>query len=612
MGAPENAPRPKSSLCLLDRVLDLHPNERTDVSRQPNTRRNDAARLFSLAPLALAAMLAAAPAGAFEIPTGNADLSVRWDNTIRGNYAQRVENRDPKIANAAISGVRIADEGDFLFDKGDAVAERIDLLSELDVIFQKRYGFRVSGAAWKDWAYGDSGKSNPNPPVGLPSYNNNQFTPTIKRLYKQSGELLDAFVFAGGEIGDVPVNGKLGRHALYWGESIYLGGHMHSVSYAQVPLDLQKGFATPGSEVKELFRPLNQLSGQAQLTNELSVAGQYLLDWESARYPEGGTYLGPVDFVFNGPNGFFVQKAGTNVIGYTRGAALQPKQRGEFGLSARWTPQWLDGTMGFYYRDFADKLPQVLVTKRTLLTPPGVPLASGSEYNMVYADHIQMLGASIARNIGPLSTSAEISYRKNTPLNAAVLGYAPGVPSQGDTNGPRGNTWHGLFNALGTISKTEVFDAATFGVEVQWMHLADVTSGANLFNGLGYAPCNAAGAAPAKTKWDGCSTTNYIGTSLAFTPTWFHVLPGVDLSAPMSYAVGLSGNSATVFGGNQGLGNYTVGLAADWQQKYRFDLKYVDFLGAYKDNGTAVTSTNGLTTYLKDRGFVSLTFKTTF
>ena len=47
-------------------------------------------------------------------------------------------------------------------------------------------------------------------------------------------------------------------------------------------------------------------------------------------------------------------------------------------------------------------------------------------------------------------------------------------------------------------------------------------------------------------------------------------------------------------------------------QKYRIDLKYIDFVGRYKANGSAVTSTNGLTTFLKDRGFVSLTVRTTF
>ena len=65
-------------------------------------------------------------------------------------------------------------------------------------------------------------------------------------------------------------------------------------------------------------------------------------------------------------------------------------------------------------------------------------------------------------------------------------------------------------------------------------------------------------------------------------------------------------------GRNQGLGNYSLGVGADVLQKYRFDLKYIDYLGHYRDNGTAVTSTNGLTTFLRDRGAVSLTFKTTF
>jgi hypothetical protein len=581
-----------------------------------------------LSPLALA--LLAASANAFEIDVGNPDLVVRWDNTIRGNYASRVESRDAKIGNAAISGARVADEGDYLFDKGEAVAKRLDLLSELDVVFQKRYGFRVSGAAWKDWAYGDSGKSNPNAPVGLPSYNNNQFTPLIKRLYGQGGELLDAFVFGGADLGDVPVNAKLGRHTIYWGESVYLGGHMHSVSYAQSPLDLQKGFATPGTEVKELFRPLNQLSAQAQVSDTLSVSGQYLLEWESARYPEGGTYLGPVDFAFNGPNGFFVTDlpkvaalgpfAGQRV-GYTRGTAAEPKQRGEWGLSARWSPEWLDGTMGFYFRDFADKLPQALATK-VALSPaiPGVgrvPLAGTSEYNMIYADHVKLLGMSVTKNIGSVSASAEISHRHNTPLNSQILGNASaaGFPQPGDTAGPRGDTFHGLFNVLGTISKTPLFDAATYGAELQWMHLRKVTSGASLFNAVGYAPCNLPTTTTAtRGKWDGCATSSYVGTSLNFNPTWFQVLPGVDLSAPMSYAVGLSGNAATVFGGNQGLGNYTLGVSADWQQKYRFDLKYVDFIGRYRTNaaGNAVDTINGFTTYLVDRGFVSLTFKTTF
>jgi hypothetical protein len=196
--------------------------------------------------------------------------------------------------------------------------------------------------------------------------------------------------------------------------------------------------------------------------------------------------------------------------------------------------------------------------------------------------------------------------RHNTPLNAQVLGVAPGLPAQGETKGPRGDTLHALVNATGVLPKTAVFDAAVWAAELQWSQWTKVRSGGNLFNAVGFAPC------AGKDKWDGCTTKNYVGTSVAFTPTWYQVFPSVDLSMPISYAIGLSGNAATVFGGNQGLGNYSVGLAADVFQKYRIDLKYIDFVGRYKANASAVTSTNGLTTFLKDRGFVSLTVRTTF
>ena len=92
------------------------------------------------------------------------------------------------------------------------------------------------------------------------------------------------------------------------------------------------------------------------------------------------------------------------------------------------------------------------------------------------------------------------------------------------------------------------------------------------------------------------------------------MLPGVDLSAPITYSTGLSGNAPVLFGGNEDNGNYSVGLGADIHQKHRIDLKYIDFFGRYRTNaaGTAVATQNGFTTLLEDRGFVSLTLKTTF
>lgn len=528
---------------------------------------------------------------AFEFDTGNPDLQVRWDNTLRYNIATRVEQRDSKIGNSALS-----DEGTYSFDKGDLVANRLDLLTELDVVYKGKTGFRVSAAGWYDAAYGDRSETNPNAPfTAIPSYANREYSDYTKRFYKgPSGELLDAFVFANFEAGEVPVRLKAGRHTVFWGESLFLGGALHSVSYAQMPLDLQKGFATPGAEAKELFRPLSQLSGQAQLTDTLSVAAQYFLEWEAYRYPEGGTYLGPVDFAFNGPDRQFIPGLGFAL----NGDPVEPKQAGEYGVSLRWSPEALDGTLGFYYRRYADKLPQTLLTR----VGPGV-----SRYNLIYADEIDLFGVSLAKNIGGVSVGAEVSYRRNTPLNSQVLGVSPtGLPDDGETSGPRGDTMHALVNVLGLVSDTPVFDSATWAAELTWARWNKVRSGENLFYAEGYAPCTG------RDKWDGCTTKDFWGLALAFTPTWYQVLPGVDLSAPVAVAVGLSGNAPTVFGGNEGNGNYSVGLSADVFQKYRIDLKYIDYFGRYRDNGTAVTTQNGFTTLLKDRGFVSLTLKTTF
>ena len=96
----------------------------------------------------LATLIVPTGASAMEFDAGNPDLAIRWDNTVRLNYGVRVEQRDDKIGNSAV-----ADEGTYSFDRGDAIAKRFDLLSELDVVWRKQHGLRVSAAAWGDAAY---------------------------------------------------------------------------------------------------------------------------------------------------------------------------------------------------------------------------------------------------------------------------------------------------------------------------------------------------------------------------------------------------------------------------------------------------------------------------
>ena len=75
----------------------------------------------------------------------------------------------------------------------------------------------------------------------------------------------------------------------------------------------------------------------------------------------------------------------------------------------------------------------------------------------------------------------------------------------------------------------------------------------------------------------------------------------------------MSGNAATTFGGNENAGSFTVGLGATIRQIYLVNLSYIRYFGNYAvgANGAATTF-NGSSASISDRGWVSLTFKTTF
>ena len=153
---------------------------------------------------------------------------------------------------------------------------------------------------------------------------------------------------------------------------------------------------------------------------------------------------------------------------------------------------------------------------------------------------------SLGKNIGGVSIGAEVSYRHNTPLNAQVLGVAPGLPGQGDTKGPRGDTWHGVVNALGTIAEDAGVRRRRPGLAELHLRALDQRDQRRepVQRPSATRPARPPRPRPAFDKWDGCATKNYVGIGVAFTPTWFQVFPGVDLSAPLTYAVGLNGNVA--------------------------------------------------------------------
>lgn len=641
-------------------------------------------RLSLLASAILAASIPAAHA--FEVDTGSEDWAVRLDNTVKYNYGVRTES-----ANKRMLGTPNNNDGDYNFRKaGTTVTNRVDLLTELDVVYQGGMGFRVSAASWYDQAYDNTG-SNSNPYVNgndavsgmvgqhplVGGFTNRDglgnssahLSNYAKRYYSgPSGEILDAFVFYSTEVGEESLfSAKAGQHNVFWGETIL--NPVHSLSYGQSGLDLAKLAASPGIEAKELFVPRNQLSTSFTLNSEWTFGAQYFLDWSAARLPEAGTYYGTSDLLGEGaqsfllghtatPPGFLGQDALTNV---RRGDDNTPDDRGDWGVMAKWSPEWLNGTLGAYYRNTSDILPQAVLDARSL-TVAGrtcgfggqggavctlVESLAGTSYNLSYGDDIDIYGLSLSKEFAGVSVGSDLNVRQNMPLAsipalisatgpgglAAGLGLLPArtagtgvvtdLPGEGDSMAATGDTLHWTINGLVAIAETPLFDSASLLGELYYSNLLSLDSqnealykGEDTYRGIDK---------PTRDNW---------GLAVNFTPTWYQVFPGVDLSAPMSINVGLDGVSPVVAGGAEDTGNYSVGMSAAIYNQYYVDLKYVDSFGETQkcENGAtdgttpnALDGTERYTCYAggyssfsgggatgEDRGAVYLTLKTTF
>ncbi len=527
---------------------------------------------------AIAVLGIGSSADAFEIPTDNEDVVIHWDNNFRYTLAQRLKGQDKDIAGSVNN-----DDGDRNFDVG-IVSSRLDLLTETDLVYKKDYGFRLSGALWYDPIYkakldNKSAAFSNHFENGQQATGLNQYTK--RRFAGPDGELLDAFVFGKLNLGEVPVNVRAGRHTIYWGEAFFPAAGNNGISYGQSPIDMAKALAMPGVELKEIFRPLNQVSVQVQPTNELTIAGQYYLEWESNIFPEGGSYLGMVDGFLNSGEAFLLP---TGPL--PNGGDRRPGDMRDWGLKVSYSPEWLNATLGFHYRNFSDKMPQVLAD------------ATGFHYD--YKSNISLYGISFAKQIMGISVGSELSYRRNMPLTSQW--FAPA--------GARGDTMHAVVNFLTLLPKTPLFDTGSAILEFAYGRWNRVSENSQFFTGMnGYSGVDAA------TKDNSTVTVNLV-------PEWKQVLPGVDMAMPLNFSMGMHGNAATLTGGTEGTGSYSAGLSLDVFAKYKIDLTYASFFGKVHPDAGGQVLPPGLAqpgqgaadaiALLKDRDLLSLTLKATF
>jgi hypothetical protein len=543
----------------------------------------------------------AAPAAAFDIPTGQGDLTLRWDNTFRYNLGARMQNAKPEIALAGPGPAYTYDESDYLFaDRGDVITNRIDLLSELDLRFRDRFGARLSAAGWYDHAYhGKHPVTAPaqalppgaaQPSAGGTSYGDGRFSSYTKRFYAgPSGEILDAYVYGGFDIAEMPLNLRLGRHVVIWGEGLF--GSSHSIAYAQTPSDARKATSNPGASAKETALPIGQLSATFQPTPEVTVLAQYLYEWRPSRIPEGGTFFAGADSIEYGPT--------------SHRRSPMEGDRGDTGLGLRWSPEWLDGTVGVYFRRFDDK-------GSWAAQPAGDP-ADVFATRSVYAKNIRLVGLSLSKNVLGLSVGADLSHRSNAPLNSVPTASAGPA---GRYEGAIGDTWHAVVNAVKTFGPTPLFDSAALSGELAYSRLDKVTKNQNLFKASGYnAFCGPTFADNQPAKIRGCADKEFFSLALSFSPSWTQVLPSVDVSLPIFVSRNLHGNAPGNGGGSEGFTTYKIGISAVASARHLFDLAYTGYdqkVGPRSTAGTPAGYGRILGAPYQDKGWLSFTYQTSF
>ena len=556
---------------------------------------------------ALALGIAAAGIGsgawALDIATGNPDLAVKWDNTVRVSAGWRVEEIDD-----ALGDNFQYDESDYKFEDGDMVAQRLDLYSELDIIWRGDYGARVAVAGWYDPVYDDTDVAqNPRPCavtwdgtacVDLPSsYRNKEYSDLTEDFYLGPyGEVLDAFVFANHTVGQVPLSLKAGQLTTYWGMSLFYPG---GIAQSQHPIDGRKGAANPGSEVKELFLPLTQINLQAQLSPTIAVEMQYYFDWANTRSPEGGTFLAPADLTMQGPDQLGGDpRASANL---PRRAPLEPDdQQGNWGVNFKFNPDFLRGqTVGVYYREFDEKVPWVFLALPTMDHPKDLG------YRAVYAENTKLAGVSFDGQIGQWAVGGEVGYHMDTGLKSTGFAFAE--------DGARGDTWHALVNAIYLLDRGALWDTGNLVLELTYDRLDDVTENENLFVRVDHGnTCTIGRGGPPGSWRDNCATKDAWGLNVRFAPQWLQVLPSLDVQMPISYQTGLDGNSAiSAYGVNEDATTLSIGVQLDYKVIHRLSVEYADYFSKRHTVNDVAVSGNG--NYgVTDRGRVMVTYKVAF
>jgi hypothetical protein len=596
-----------------------------------------------LLPLAATLLCLAAPdARAIEFAGATYDGS--FDTTLSYGVRSRVEERDSEIIGIPNGGEAFSvngDDGNLNFDEG-IVSNTVKVTAELELNFD-RWGAFTRGSAFYDYEIMDGDREH----VDL--------SDEAKDLVGSDAEILDAYVWAGFDVGENAGEVRFGNQVLSWGESTFIQNSINTIN----PVDVSR-IRVPGAELREALEPIPLLSGSFELTENGALEAFYQIQWEETVIDPPGSYFSTNDFAGEGGERVQLGFGGVpegDFLGVPRTDTVNAKDEGQFGLAYRlFVPGWNDTELGFYYVRYHSRLPIIsgvtgtdagLAAAGQIYADAGVPPGSNplvdalatnayaqtANYFVEYPEEIDLLGISFNTELGTsgIALQGEVSHRIDVPLQVddVELLFAALSPFNPAFDQSQLNTFfeedYGTDEVIsgfierdvtqiqftGTKLFSQVLGAEQLALvgELGYNYVHDFpdkddlrmeSSGTYLSGNEDLAEFHGPGAGlfePASAFADESSWGYRLVTQL----TYNNAIGPVNLRPRLAWAQDVSGNSPGPGGsfleGRQAL---TLGLGADYQNRLTGDLSYTNFAGAGRYN------------LINDRDFVSFNVKYSF
>jgi hypothetical protein len=602
----------------------------------------------------VAALASATPAHAVNWAWGSWNGS--WDNTVSYGISWRGEDPDPSLigkGNGGTGEAILTDDGTLNFESGDIFSNIIKGTSEVE-LSNDQFGVFGRIKYWYDFELENSKMPHGHSPNGYQPdarLNDGDFADWAKF----SGiELLDLFVYGYFDLGDMPLDLRLGRQVVNWGEATFIQG----INVLN-PIDVS-AFRRPGAEIKEGLLPVALLYGNLGLGNGWSIEAYYQFKWEETVIDSCGTYFSDVDFAAKGCNqllapevflepapgfGFWLPDS---ILQNVNNIRKDPNIReasdsGQFGLAVRKYVEKVDTEFGFYYQRLHSRTPNLNVHFTNDAIASGSVLGgqpNPTYYQIEYPEDIDIWGLSFATNVGTVALSGELSYKQDMPVGvngtteltgalgifaSAQLGLPPGAfcaaPDPTQIIGQFANrscaAW-GSYLATGDgvaqgWDRFDVTQAQTTALyfweqglgaervtligEVAWVGVDSLPSIAEMpygRNPIFGAPATKIGG-PSDAGFVTSSSWGYRARAVASYP---NVFAGVELTPGIAWAHDVNGTSPTptFIDGRKAL---SLSLGANYLAKYRASVAYTWFTGGYANTQT-------------DRDFFSVTFALDF